>query len=130
MAVRTYPALYQVNTRIWLTDLSRQLGRPATLDDIPDAELDRLAALGFDWIWFLSVWHTGPASQRVSRTHPALRGEFEATLPDLNESDIGGSGFAIADYTVHPTLGGPGALAVGLRPSHRLGDEGFARVGS
>jgi hypothetical protein len=55
-----YPSLYQVNTRVWLTSLARTLGRPATLDDIPDAELDRFAALGFDWIWFLSVWQTGP----------------------------------------------------------------------
>jgi hypothetical protein len=31
------------------------LGKPAALDDIPDAELDRLAEIGFDWIWFLSV---------------------------------------------------------------------------
>ena len=38
------PSLYQINTRVWLTELSRALGRPATLDDIPDAELDRLAA--------------------------------------------------------------------------------------
>ena len=37
------PSLYQINTRVWLTELSRALGRPATLDDIPDAELDRLA---------------------------------------------------------------------------------------
>src|SRR5204863_234090 len=36
-----YPALYQVNTRVWLTELSRSLGRRATLDDIGDAELDR-----------------------------------------------------------------------------------------
>jgi uroporphyrinogen-III synthase len=28
----------------------------APRDSIPDAELDPLAALGFDWIWFLSVW--------------------------------------------------------------------------
>ena len=41
-----YPALYQINTRVRLTELSQQLGRPATLDDMPDAELDRLAALG------------------------------------------------------------------------------------
>ena len=34
-----YPALYQVNTRVWLTGLSRRLGRRATLDDIPDAPL-------------------------------------------------------------------------------------------
>ena len=33
-----YPALYQINTRVWLTELSRALGRRATLDDIPDAE--------------------------------------------------------------------------------------------
>ena len=38
--------LYQMNTRVHLTDLSRSLGRPATLDDVPDAELDRLAEIG------------------------------------------------------------------------------------
>jgi hypothetical protein len=32
------PARYQFNTRIWLTELSHKLGRPATLDDIPDAD--------------------------------------------------------------------------------------------
>jgi hypothetical protein len=31
-----YPSLYQVNTRVWLTELSRNLGRAATLDDVPD----------------------------------------------------------------------------------------------
>ena len=41
-----YPSLYQVNTRVWLTGLSRQIGRRATLDDIPDNELDRLAETG------------------------------------------------------------------------------------
>ena len=30
-----YPSLYQINTRVWLTELSEQLGRQATLDDIP-----------------------------------------------------------------------------------------------
>ena len=45
------------------SELSHKLGRAATLDDIPDAELDRLAELGFDWVWFLSVWQTGPAAQ-------------------------------------------------------------------
>ena len=59
------PSLYQINTRVWLTDLSYALGRPATLDDIPDEELDKLATTGFDWIWLLSVWQTGPAGQRV-----------------------------------------------------------------
>ena len=45
-----HPSLYQVNTRVWLTELSRTLRRPATLDDVPDAELDRIAEMGFDWV--------------------------------------------------------------------------------
>jgi glycosidase len=106
-----YPALYQINTRVWLTQLSRALGRRATLDDIPDAELDRLATLGFDWIWFLSVWQTGPAAQQVSRSNAGWRHEFQETLPDLREEDISGSGFAIQGYTVHRDLGGDAALA-------------------
>jgi hypothetical protein len=46
MARARYPMLYQINTRGWLTELGRALRRPATLDDIPDADLDRLAAMG------------------------------------------------------------------------------------
>ena len=106
-----YPSLYQINTRVWLTALSSALGRRATLDDIPDAELDRLAEMGFDWVWFLSVWQTGLAGRQVSRSNPAWRKEFEETLPDLREEDISGSGFAITGYTVHRDLGGDAALA-------------------
>ena len=106
-----YPSLYQINTRVWLTELPRTLGRTATLDDVPDAELDRLAKLGFDWVWFLSVWQTGPAAQAISRANPEWRREFEETLPDLTDEDIAGSGFAIQSYTVHRDLGGDAALA-------------------
>jgi Alpha amylase, catalytic domain len=106
-----YPSLYQINTRVWLTERSRALGRPATLDDMPDAELDRAAGMGFDWIWLLSVWRTGPAGQRASRANREWRREFEETLPDLREDDIAGSGFAITGYTVHADLGGDSALA-------------------
>jgi hypothetical protein len=106
-----YPSLYQINTRVLLTELARTRGRAATLDDIPDAELDRLAGMGFDWIWFLSVWRTGAAGQRASRANPEWRHEFEETLPDLRDEDIGGSGFAITGYTTHPEIGGDAALA-------------------
>ena len=103
-----YPSLYQINTRVWLTELSRNLNRPVTLDDIPDAELDLLAEMGFDWIWFLSVWCTGELGRKISRENPGLRHDFEETLPDLQEQDIAGSGFAITGYSVHPDLGGDG----------------------
>lgn len=64
MSSPRYPSLYQINTRVWMTELSRSLGRPVTLDDIPDDQLDRLARMGFDWIWLLSVWQTGMAAQQ------------------------------------------------------------------
>ncbi len=73
MSTQRYPMLYQVNTRVWLTELSRTLGRRATLDDIPDAALDQFAQQGFDWIWLLSVWQTGLAAQLVSRSNPVWR---------------------------------------------------------
>ena len=106
-----YPSLVQINTRVWLTDRGRAIGRPATLDDIPDADLDRLKRRGFDWIWLLSVWQTGPAGAAVSRRHPEWRAEFQHTLPDLRDEDIAGSGFAITGYRVHDALGGDAALA-------------------
>ncbi len=103
--------LYQINTRVRLTELSRALGRSATLDDLPDGDLDRVAEWGFDWVWLLSLWRTGQAGQKVSRDDREWRREFEETLPDLREEDIAGSGFAITGYTVHPGLGGDAALA-------------------
>jgi len=106
-----YPSLYQINTRVWLTERQRELGRKAKLDDLPDAELDRIAELGFDWVWLLSVWQIGPAGKRISRTDPDLRREFEKTLTDLRDEDIAGSGFAITGYTVSRELGGEAALA-------------------
>jgi hypothetical protein len=111
MQAPLYPSLYQINTRVWLTALSSQFGQPATLDDIPDTELDWFAAMGFDWIWFLSVWQTGKASRQVSLTNVELRKELRDTLPALTDADIPGSGFAITGYTVHESLGGDVALA-------------------
>lgn len=83
MTTPRYPSLYQINTRVWLTELSQKLGRTATLDDIPDAEVDRWAEMGFDGIWLLSVWQTGPAGQRVSRSNPGWRKEFRRDVARL-----------------------------------------------
>ena len=101
MAAPRYPSLYQINTRVWLTELSRALGRGrprSTTCRTPTSTGSPTP--GFDWIWLLSVWQTGAAGQQVSRTNPEWRREFEQTLPDLREEDIAGSGFAITGYTV------------------------------
>jgi hypothetical protein len=69
-ALPAQPSLYQINTRVWLTALSASLGRRATLDDIPDAELARLGAMGFDWVWLLSVWQTARRHRRSREPIP------------------------------------------------------------
>jgi hypothetical protein len=106
-----YPALLEINTRVWLRRLSREAGRPVSLADVDDSTLDDIARRGFDWVWLLSVWRTGAASRAVSRSNPAWQAEFTRTLPDLTEDDICGSGFAIAGYEVDEALGGRAALA-------------------
>src|SRR5262245_63387562 len=111
MRTPKYPSLFQVNTRVRLSELSNALKRPATLDDITDAELDQLASDGFDLVWFLGVWQTGEAARRVSASKPEWRPEYHRILPDFRESDVCGSCFALRDYRVHADFGGDGALA-------------------
>jgi hypothetical protein len=111
MALPRYPSLFQINTRVRLSEISASLNRPATLDDIPDAELDQLAMDGFDLVWFLGVWQTGEAGRRVSASVPELLAEYQRALPDLQDADICGSCFAIHDYHVHSDFGGDDALA-------------------
>jgi glycosidase len=111
MPAPRYPALFQVNTRVQLAELSAALGREATLDDIPDEELDRLAGDGFDFVWFLGVWQTGEAARRVSRSNPEWLAEYNRVLPDFHERDVSGSCFAVRDYRVHEDFGGDAALA-------------------
>ncbi|MBI3838434.1 MAG: alpha-amylase [Planctomycetia bacterium] len=107
-----YPSLYQINTRVLLREISQNLGRAATLDDLGDDFLDRVADWGFNWLWPLGVWQTGPAGRAVSRSHPEWRREFESQLPDLNEEDISGSPFAVQEYRVHADFCGNEALAL------------------
>jgi hypothetical protein len=107
----THPSLFQVNTRVTLSALSQQLGRHATLDDFPDGELDRLAGLGFDWVWFLGVWQTGETGRRISRSNPEWLKEYHELLGDFDEGDVCGSCFAVSAYTVHADFGGDAALA-------------------
>jgi len=112
-----YPSLYQINTRVWLRSISNQRSNPATLDDFPEKEIERIAGLGFNWVWLLGVWKTGEAGRRISRTKPELLGSYEEALADVTEDDICGSCFAITGYIVNPVMGGEAAL---LRLRERL----------
>jgi hypothetical protein len=111
-----YPSLYEINTRVWLRE------RRATLDQVTEDELDQIAALGFDWLWLMGVWQTGPAGRAVSRSREQWRREFQLLLPDLREEDITGSPYAVQAYTVHADFGGDAALACFRR---RLQERGL-----
>ena len=115
-------ALYEINTRVVLGERARSLGRPASLDDLTDEFLDGVKADGFDWVWLLGVWQTGPAGRRISREMASWREGFRHGLPDLREEDIVGSPFAIVGYQVDAALGGDLALA---RVRERLARRGI-----
>jgi glycosidase len=120
-ARRRHPALYQINTRAWLSELGSALGRAATFDDVSDSALDEIVADGFDWVWLLGVWQTGEAGREVSRRQPEWQAEYRELLPDFTVDDVCGSPFAVQDYVVNRDFGGPRALAE-LRK--RLADRG------
>lgn len=125
MPAPRYPALFEINTRVRLSELSIALGRPATLDDIPDVELDGLARDGFDLVWFLGVWQTGLAARAVSLSNPEWLAEYRQALPDFTEADVSGSCFAVRGYHVHSDFGGDEALA---RLRERLSKRGLRLV--
>lgn len=106
----THPLLYQLNARIRQAELAHETSSLLTLDAWPESEWDRLADLGFDWVWLLGVWETGQAGRQVSRNHAAWQASFKTSLPDLTTTDICGSCFAITHYQVASKLGGNQAL--------------------
>jgi len=106
------PLLYEINTRVWLNELSAKAGQTVTLDRIPPAELDRIARMGFQAVWLMGVWTTtGTEALRVARTMPDLLNEYRHALPDYTSEDVIGSPYAVSDYIVSPTLGGEAGLA-------------------
>ena len=103
------PIVLQVHTRDWLRRCSGGAGL-CSLGEVPEAELDRFVAAGFDFVYLLGVWQTGRAGPRISQTNKAWRAGFLEALPDLQEGDICGSTFAVVSYTVHRDFGGAAAL--------------------
>ena len=110
MLTPIYPVLYQVNTRVWMQLLSKQLNRSATLDDISNTALDEIASLGFDWVYFLGAWQMGDAGRAVSLRNPKWLEEYRQLLIDLSNEDVSGSCFAIKDYVVSNRMGGNAAM--------------------
>ncbi|MBP1633226.1 MAG: alpha amylase catalytic region, partial [Acidobacteria bacterium] len=108
------------STYVWLDQLSRRYERDIhRLDQIPDEELEALAAAGFTGLWLIGVWERSEASRRLKH----LRGNPDAVA----------SAYALYDYVVAADLGGPEALddlrhraaAKGLRLASDMGAKGL-----
>ncbi|RRA47798.1 alpha-amylase family glycosyl hydrolase [Acidipila sp. EB88] len=81
------------STYVWLHQLSRFYGREVrTLDQIPDEELQSLAARGMNALWLIGVWERSRASQTIKR----LCGNADAVA----------SAYSLYDYSIAENLGG------------------------
>ena len=107
-----HPLLYEINTWPWLRELSAAAGTRLTHADVPQSELERIDALGFDGVWLMGVWERSLRSREIASSVPDLLAEYQRALPDLTAADIVGSPYAIHGYDVDATLGGQEALAV------------------
>lgn len=103
--------LYEINTVVWLGELSGRYGRPVTLGDVPGEVWDEIALPGIDTVWLMGVWERSQAGLRIALRDEALVESFRAALPDVTEADITGSPYCVRDYVVDAALGGPEGLA-------------------
>ena len=134
-----HPVVYEINTRVWVRELSAEAGRRLTLDTIPIEEIEAIATRGFDAVWLMGVWTTGLAAIQLARADDRLRADYRRALPDLTNGDVIGSPYAVSRYQASADLGGPAALAsvrahlasYGLRlildfvPNHTATDHGL-----
>lgn len=109
---RAHPHLYEINTWVWLEELSAQQGRRISLRDVPDKEWDRLADLGFDLLYLMGVWKRSREGRRMFRTDARSFAGLDAALPGWRTADVVGSPFSIQDYSPDPRIGTPTDLGM------------------
>ena len=105
------PLIYEINTWVWLGELSRSYGRPVSLADVPFEEWDALADLGVNAVWLMGVWERSPAGVRTALSNSALLEDFRRALPDFTAEDVVGSPYCVRRYVADERLGGPEGLA-------------------
>jgi hypothetical protein len=110
-----HPVIYEINTWVWLGELSVKYSRPVTLSTVPPQEWDALPSLGFDAVWFMGVWERSPKGIQVALKDEGLMSEFQWVLPDFVPQDVVGSPYCVRRYVVDDHLGGPEGLAAARR---------------
>jgi len=105
------PTLYEINTWVWLGELTAKYGKPIDLGSVPAAEWDAIASFGFDAVWLMGVWMRSPAGIAIANRNPNLLADFHRALPDFRSDDNVGSPYCIRQYAVDAHLGGRSGLA-------------------
>ena len=115
------PLIYEINTWIWLQELSGRYNRRVTLANIPAQEYDHLAHAGYDAVWLMGVWERSPVGIAIARYHTIISKELKKALPDYTDSDLVGSPYCIRRYRVEAQLGGNKGLTIARRELARRG---------
>ena len=100
-----FPLCYELNTRVWLVELSRRYGYRVTLANVPDEELRRWSDFHFDVIWLMGVWQTSSYSRELALQDQDLLRYLGEVLPDWTETDIVSSPYSVSAYRVAEDLG-------------------------
>lgn len=117
-----YPLVYELNTRLWLRELSAKAGQRLTLADVPEVEFQKWQQWGVGIVWLMGVWEESQKARAVARTHSGLWRAYQRALPDVSEADIVASPYAVPRYQVSTALGGEAALT---KFRHRLNEHGI-----
>ena len=107
-----YPTIYEINTWVWLSELSERAGNSVTLSSVLQAEWDIIGKFGFDGVWLMGVWERSPAGIAIANRNQNLLDDFKRALPDFRPQDNVGSAYCVRRYSVDEHLGGPEGLAV------------------
>jgi Alpha amylase, catalytic domain len=102
---RPHPHLYEINTWVWLEELSAKLGRRIVLRDVPDEQWEHLQKLGFDFVYLMGVWKRSGVGRRMFRTDSTDFTQFDAALQGWKTADVVGSPYSIQDYSPDPRIG-------------------------
>lgn len=106
-----HPVIYEINTWIWLQELSQKHQRRVTLGTVPAEEWDAIARWRVDAVWLMGVWERSPAGRAIANRNEALLEQFRRTLPDFAPEDNVGSPFSVRRYVADAQLGGADELA-------------------
>jgi glycosidase len=105
------PVIYEVNTAVWLAELTRAAGEPVTLGGVPDSGWDAITPAGVDAVWLMGVWERSPAGLQLALANAGLLQSFREALPDLRRQDIIGSPYCVRRYVADGRFGGRSGLA-------------------